>query len=461
MISVLTKLAEFVSSCTYEEIPEDVIQLIREHLLDSIGCTVAATNEQSIKVLERFVRSTPEGTGESTVIGSDKPVSLLGAALLNGSKADALEMADINKIAGGHPGGIIVPATLVVAEYLRSTGKELLTALALGYESQRVSRPLYPHNLQMGMHIAMLSGTFASAAAAGKLFKFDANTMTNALGSCSIAPLAPSEPCRCGGYAKDLYTGWAARTGVFCALLAKESFIGTPSLLDGELGVYTCLQADKPAELVASKLGEEWITRATIIKPHAACRFTHSGADAILELNPDPDEVEQINITTATMPYNLTKGPRPEDVVAARFSIPYVVAKALLEKRNLIPRDFTVEAISDQRTLALAEKVKCLLDKSLDADWQEPPLGRGMRTSIVEVVLKNGKKLNLRVDYPKGDSKNPLTWEEITRKFTALTKGFYTEKKAQQIIHLVEKMEFVEDCRVFVNMLRRDDFSGI
>jgi 2-methylcitrate dehydratase PrpD len=459
-MNVLSTLAEFLASCKYEEIPEDVIKLIREHLLDSIGCAVAATDEPSIKVLERFVRSTSEGTGDSTIIGSDQPASLFGAALINGSKTDALEMADINKIAGAHPGATIVPAALVVAEFLRSTGEELLTALAIGYESQRVTRPIYPYALEKGCHTAIISGTFGAAAATGKLFGFNSDTMINALGNCAVAPVAPSEPCRAGGHVKDLYTGWAARTGVYAALLAKEGFIGTPSLLDGELGLYTELEARKPAELVISGLGEEWITRDTIIKPHAACRFCHSGADAILELNPDPEEIESINVTVASLPYNLTRGPRPEDSVAARFSIPYAMAAALINKRNLMPKDFTLEAISDQRTLELAEKVKIALDKNLDADWQEPPFGKGHRTSIVEVVLKNGKKLNLRVDYPKGDQINPLTWKEITEKFLHLTKGYYSENRAHKIIEIVGKIELLENCRGFVKLLSRDEFIG-
>jgi 2-methylcitrate dehydratase PrpD len=460
-MTVLTKLGEFLSSCTYEDIPDDVIKIVREHLLDSIGCAVAATNEPSIKVLERFVRSTLEGTGDSTIIGSDQPASLFAAALINGSKTDALEMADINKMAGAHPGATVIPAALVVAEYLKSSGKELLTALAIGYESQRVTRPLYPHGLQKGCHTAIISGTFGAAAVTGKLFGFNSETMINALGSCAIAPVAPSQPCNAGGYVKDLYTGWAARTGIYVAFLAKESFIGTPSLLDGELGLYTELEARKPAEEVISGLGEEWISRSSIIKPHSACRFTHSGADAILELNLDPEEIESINVTVASIPYNLTRGPKPEDSVAARFSIPYVMATALINKRNVLPSDFTIDAISNPRVLAVAEKIKIVLDKNLDADWPEAPVSKGHRTSILEVVLKNGKKLNHRVDYPKGDAKNPLTWGEITEKFLHLTKGYYSEKKAQQIIKLVEKIELLEDCRGFVKLLRGDEFIGV
>jgi len=462
-MSVLTELAEFLTSRNYDNIPQDVIQIVRGHMLDSIGCAVSSSEEPSIKILERFLRSQPDGEGDHTVIGSDRGTSLLSAAFINGSKADAQEMADINMAAGGHGGATIVPAALAVAEETRCTGKELLAALACGYEAMRVTVPAYPQSLGKACHTAIINGTFGAAAATGKMYNFDNEDMINALGNCAIAPIAPSEPCNEGGYVKDLYTGAAARTGIFCALLAKEKFVGTPSLLDGKMGLFTELQVVKPASGVTDGLGDKWIVRDTIIKPHACCRFTHSSADLLLDLNLDPDQVESIDVTVATLSYNLCKGSssKLEDSVAARFSIPYVVGCAMLFKRTLIPSDFTMEAIKNPKVYEISQKVHVHHNPDMDVDWPVPPAGKGHRSSVMDIIMKDGRKIHQRVDNPKGSAENPCTWQEILNKFCLLTNGYYTPERQQQIIHAVEDLEKIGDCRGFVRLLRRDNYIGI
>jgi len=457
-MTVLSRLGEFISTCRYEDIPGDVVEIIRKSILDIIGCTVAAADQPSIKTLEKFLYSTEEGKGSSTVITGKQQVSLFGAALLNASRADALEYADVNKEVGGHPGAMVVPAALVMAEHLCSSGKELITAVALGYEAHRVTVPLYPEGFRKGLHLCMIGGTFGSAAAAGKLLGLNPLELTNALGNCAVAPVAPFEPCRVGGHVKDLYTGWAARTGIFAALLAKNSFSGTSSLVDGELGLLKALGALRPAEDSLWGLGSEWVTRATCIKPHASCRFTHSSADAALELVKkyliDPEKILSVEVTTDTVPFQLNRGPRPKDTIAARFSIPYVVATVLTKKRPIRPMDITVEKISDESILNLSDKVKVHLDKKLDDDYAEPPLGKGYRTSIIELSLIDGRKLVQRVDYPKGDPLNPVTWEEVVDKFLQITKGYIDDSNAHDIVDMIYNLESLENCCALLKKLR-------
>ena len=99
-MAVVLELAKFFAPVEYGDIPEDVREIARKSLLDGVGCGVAGIAPEAISRLQRFIFSTEEGVGESTVLGLGRSASLLGATLLNGSQIDSLEFADVNKEVG-------------------------------------------------------------------------------------------------------------------------------------------------------------------------------------------------------------------------------------------------------------------------------------------------------------------------------------------------------------------------
>jgi 2-methylcitrate dehydratase PrpD len=352
---------------------------------------------------------------------------------------------------------MVVPAALGVGEHVGASGKDVLLSVALGYEAHRVGVPLYPHAFRNGIHLVMFGGTFGAMATAGKLMGLQQEALTNAFGICAVVPVAPFEPCRVGGDVKDLYTGWAARTGVFSCLLAKTGFTGTKSIFEGELGLYRALGAQKDPYTAVKGLGDEWIIRATCVKPHASCRFTHSSADAAYGLAKDHDfeiaDVEKIEIVTDTIPFQLNKGPAPSTAIDARFSIPYVVAVMLAKKRPIVLEDFSQDMLMNPTLKELGEKVEVKLDRSLDNLYPEPPEGKGHRTAIMKIKLKNGKQLQSRVDFPKGDPMNPVTMEEVTEKFRHIAIPVLGRTRAEELIEMVLNLEACPDSRKLVRKL--------
>jgi len=457
MAALTEVVGEFICQTEYEDLPDDVIDRARMTLLDSIGCALGGGKQKSIRILEDFILSTPEGSGTNTVFGTKDKASLLGAILLNASRADALEYSDVNKLTGGHPGCMVVTSALNMAEDRKTSGKDLLLAITLGYEAHRLAIPLYPKAFRDGLHFVMFGGTLGACAVAGKILRLSPQEMSHALGICGVAPVAPFEPCRVGGYAKDLYTGWSARTGVFAALLAKTGFTGTATLFEGELGLYKALGAQKGPTTAIEGLGKGWVIRKSCIKPHASCRFTHSSADAALaivqqrEIN--PDEIERIKVITDTVPYQLNRGPTPQDAIDARFSIPFAVATVLLRKRFITIEDFEDIKLKDDSIRDLAMKVEVTLDKDLDRLYPEPPLGRGFRTAIMEIQFKDGTRISKRVDYPKGDPNNPLSWGEVELKFRNQAQRVITPKQTDRIINLIHNVEELDNINIITSLL--------
>lgn len=457
METVSGRLAGFIAETTYDVIPEDVREISRKAILDVIGCIFGAIDEESCRILEEFVLESGEGKGKCTVIGTSKKASLLGSILVNASRADALEYSDVNKAGGGHPGSMVVPTALAVAETSGASGKDLLTAVALGYEAHRVAVPLYPQAFRDGIHLVMFGGTFGAMATAAKLMGLSRTHLNNAFGICAVVPVAPFEPCRVGGQVKDLYTGWSARTGVLACLLAKKGLTGTGTILEGDLGLYRALHATKAASTALEGLGKDWITRATCVKPHASCRFTHSSADAALGLALTHDfgmnDIEGIEIVTDTVPYQLNKGSSPTTPIDARFSIPYVVAIALSKKRLVMLDDFSPEMLKDPIINSICRKISVRLDASLDALYPEPPEGIGYRTCIMKIRLANGQELQNRVDYPKGDPMNPVTFEEVTEKFRRITERTLSRRRVKMIVDWVKNLEECADCGSVIRQL--------
>ncbi|MEW6669519.1 MAG: MmgE/PrpD family protein [Thermodesulfobacteriota bacterium] len=457
METVSGRLAGFITETGYDAIPEDVLEICRKAVLDVIGCIFGAIHEESCRILEEFVLESEEGKGNSTIIGTSKTASMLGSILVNASRADALEYSDVNKAGGGHPGCMVVPTALAVAETYGASGKDLLTAVALGYEAHRAAVPLYPQAFRDGIHLVMFGGTFGAMATAGKLMGLSQPQVKNAFGICAVVPVAPFEPCRVGGQVKDLYTGWSARTGVLACLLAKKGLTGTGTILEGDLGLYRALHASKGANSALEGLGEDWITRATCVKPHASCRFTHSSADAALGLALSHDfrvhDIEEIEIVTDTVPYQLNRGSTPITPIDARFSIPYVVAVALSKRRPVMLDDFSAEMLTDPVLNSLSKKVLVRLDKSLDALYPEPPEGMGYRTCIMKIRFTNGRELQNRVDYPKGDPMNPVTFQEVTDKFKRILEPAFSGKKVEMLVEWVRNLEECPDCRPMIRQL--------
>lgn len=457
MESISVKLSQFIERTKFEDLPEDIIEISRKSILDTIGCALGGASQSSIQCLEKFILTTEEGKGTLTIIGSPHRASLLGSICLNASRSDTLEYSDVNKIGGGHPGCMVVPTALGMGEYLASSGENLLLSVALGYEAHRVAIPLYPHAFRNGIHLVMFGGTFGAMATAGKLMGLTQKELKDAFGICAVVPVAPFEPCRVGGDVKDLYTGWAARTGVFSCLLAKSGFTGTESIFEGELGLYRALGSQKNPSTALEGLGTEWIIRATCVKPHASCRFTHSSADVALNLvwkhDLDLNSIEKIEVTTDTIPFQLNRGSTPSTPIDARFSIPYVVALALIKKRPIVLEDFLPEVLNNFMIRELAKKVYVKLDKSLDDLYPEPPEGKGYRTSIMKIQLRSGKEFESRIDFPKGDPMNPVSWEEVVEKFKNLSTPALGESKTKNVIDMVTSLEQCSDCRQLVGLL--------
>jgi 2-methylcitrate dehydratase PrpD len=131
-IKVTEKLSQFVVNLNYKDIPKDVTNIAKYLILDTIGVTLAGSQELSSKIIMNIIKKF-EGEKESTIFGCKNKTSAIYAALINGTMARALEFEETHNI-GGHPLVSILPAALSIGEKNGISGAELITSIVIGYD---------------------------------------------------------------------------------------------------------------------------------------------------------------------------------------------------------------------------------------------------------------------------------------------------------------------------------------
>src|SRR5262249_39164390 len=213
----------------------------------------------------RAARTTAErlgGTPESTVVGGALRVAAANAVLANATLAHGLDFDDTREDAIVHTGCVAVPTSLAVGEATGASGRAALAAIVAAVEVMCSVGLAVPGKFHARhYHPTALAGTFAAAAAAGKLYGLTEDELVRAFGICGSQAAGIIEYLADGSWTKRLHPGWAAHAGVVAALLAQSGFTGPESVLEGEHGFYRAFAGDvEPARLdgLLASLGRVW-----------------------------------------------------------------------------------------------------------------------------------------------------------------------------------------------------------
>jgi 2-methylcitrate dehydratase PrpD len=419
-------LARFVAESA---VPERGRAVTRRYLVDWLGSTLGG-GELHPPTLLRGVVESLGGAPQATVLATGARTSAPLAALANAAAAHVLEMDDLDRASISHPGAPVIAAALAVAERDGLDGDALLDAIAVGYEvCIRVGEALGPSHYEH-WHTTGTAGTLGAAAAAARLAHLDETGVLRALGSAGTMAAGLWEFLADGAMSKQLHPGKAAHDGVLAALLGAAGFTAATRILEGPKGVLAAMSdapdatrlVDGLAALDARSAAAPWRIEGVSFKVHASCRHTHPAVDAALALRERaglrPDDVESMHVRIYSQGLALLEGVEPTTPYAAKFSLSFCVAAALIHG-DLAPARFTDESILDARTLALAERITFAPDPALDAPYpREWP-------SIVTVRTRDGRTIEERVDHPAGDPQAPLTNAAIAVKFAALAGGLF------------------------------------
>jgi 2-methylcitrate dehydratase PrpD len=393
------------------------------------------------------------GAEESTVIGEYGKIPCVNAAFVNGALAHIHELDDGHRFAMGHPSATVIPAALAVGEKNDATGKELITAIVVGYEVfVRIACSINPSHLQRGFHTTGTCGTFGAAAASGKILGLNMNELANALGIAGIQAAGLMEVTQGESVVKPLQPGRAAQSGVLAALFAQNGITAPDTILEGENGFCRATSDSYNLQTIVRNLGKDYEIMRVYFKFHASCRHTHPSIDATLKLvneyNTAPEEIKEIRVKTYSTAYNLCgKEFEPKTVSTAKFSLPYCISAAILQ-RNVGPEVFTVEKIKDQNVLNLAKKVKVEVDPEID---KSAPKERGAK---VEIIRINGEKHECFIKNPLGEPEVPASSEDLKNKFRVLSTKVIPTDSANDLITIIDKLETLKNVKEIMEIFK-------
>ena len=405
--------AAFAAALRGEALPSDVAEAVRINLLDTLACDTAGRTAPGVTDVMALATEWG-GAPQALIWGTQTRVPAHNAAWVNGMMAHARDYDDTHDAAVLHAGVSVVPAALAAAELNpRATGADLLAGVAAGLELVcRLGVATTIGIIDSGFIYSSLFGYFGAAVAAARVAGLDAAGIQNAIGIAFSQAAGTHQVTRDAALMKRMQPGLAARAGVMSVQLAQRGISGAQNVFDGIDGLFRIYLRNgyDPARLRA-QLGERWDFTDLSYKPYPCCRLNHTGIDAALAIASqpgfDPAAVTRITAGVNHQTYQAVCTPpeirrHPTTVVQAQFSLPFTVAAALID-REIGLRHFTDEGLRRPDILALAARVECGVDDSIERDWSRS-------VSPTALVVQAGNvSFQQRVDLPSGHPKAPMS----------------------------------------------------
>lgn len=440
-------LASFAAGIEYDEIPPRVREYTKVLLLDALACAVAGHQGEETPQIAKFASALADSHESSIIAGG--ALSLAGAALLNGYLITAVTMCDAHRETLTHVTPEIVPPALGIAERDRLAGRDLLVALAAGFEvTTRIGIGVnYPVFRARGWHGPGILGPFGAAAAVGRLQRFDEDTMGRAFGLA-------------GGQAGGTFAAWGtpsvkfhqsrgALSGLMAALLAQQGYVATKEFLtakDG--GLFNIFTDGGNPQRTLADLGERWELEQVALRQWPSSSTLQGVIWSMLELvnkhGLDASSISKIRVWLGKGLYDMhgifrTYKNKFETMLSTNY-----VASVIAHDRVLTLAQFEPKRYNDETVRRFAtENVEVIQDDSLT----------GVQVKV-EAQTKDGRSIRVDCDTPPGSAETPLTLDQVETKFRTYAPTRLSADRVDAVVGMVRKIEDLRDVRELMGAMR-------
>jgi len=442
------RVAEF----GYADMPPQAIRWAKVGILDTVGVTLAGAKEPCAALLSQVLGTQP---GPSVVFGTGRTAAALDAALINGTAAHALDFDDCNNTLGGHPSVPILPALFALADETGSSGRDFVTAYVAGFEVEtKLAMSVHFQHYIKGWHPTATLGVFGAAAACSRLLGLDASQTATAL--ALAASSAAGIKANFGTMTKPLHVGRCTREGLLAARLAQAGYTANAaSVFEHEQGFFEVYNGAGTYD--AARGLDAWADPLDIVRPGIAikqypcCGSTHPAIDAAIEIAQThrlaADAIERVDVWVHARRLQHTDRPAPQSELDAKFSLQYVVARALSDASIALDH-FENGAFLDAGIARLLRRVHVAAygDDRFAAD--------NHFGGEVRVTLKDGRVLAAKVEQPFGrTSDNPLPAEHLRAKFESCAARVLETRAVAAAYAAIERIETLADMRELTRVL--------
>lgn len=447
-------LTRFIARLDYRDLPSAVGEVASLCVLDTCAAMVCGAVSPVARIGADYALSAWR-TGRASVLATGARQSAVAAAFANAIAANGTDLDDVGRFTWGHPGAMIVPTALALAEEAGSTGAMLLAAIVVGYEvAFRSGRCVNFGNGAPAVDAAREFracgswGAAACAAVAAHLTRLTNPQIAHALGIADYhAPEAPMmRDLEAPAMVKHA-NGIGAMTGIQAASLASLGFTG----------IVSRLYADAHRTWVEDIGREYWLPTGVSWKRFSCCAFAHAALDAVDQLcrnyGPFIDRVRAIRVQAYSDAVRL--GVRvPNTSEEAQFSLSWPIAILVMDG-EVHPRAMSAARVRDPRTRALAACVEVAESPDLTALYlkSEAEQPGGEEAALVEIELTDGTVLGpvkgINVMFP-----NPLPGRDVVEaKFRWAVADVLPEDQIDAVCLLAQELPRLNSLHEFIRLL--------
>ena len=454
------QVSSFVCTTSLDAVPPETVLKAKHSILDGLGLAVAGARTEGVHIAAAEIASYATRAGDSTVLGPGTRLPARFAAFLNGMAIHADDFDDTqlavlpDRVYGllTHPTAPVLPVVLALAERDGRSGADLLTAYLVGVEVESaIAESIDPRHYDAGFHSTGTAGTFGAAAGAARLLGYDVATTATALALAGSQASGLRE--NFGTMTKPFHAGHAAEGGLLAASLAGRGFTTAPNILEARRGFFSAAGGGYDPAKITDGLGDPWTFAdpGVSIKPFPSGSLTHPAMTEFLDLVRTHDlraeDVEEVYVGTNRHMPNALIHHRPDDHLAAKFSMEFCIAILLLRRRAGLA-EFRDELVHDPGVKATIEKVRFEVDPEAEA------AGYNTMTSIIRVRMTDGRQIEGRAAFAKGSPANPMSEAELREKFLdCLAQGGIGADAGQRAADLILDLESQQDLGAITRLL--------
>jgi 2-methylcitrate dehydratase PrpD len=459
--SLTAYVARFITETKASRIPADVMHLGKRSILDGIGLALAGNAAESGNLVRQYLKTLGCPTDKGcTVIGTPLKVPARFAAFANGIAIHADDYDDTqlavakDRVYGllTHPTAPALPPALALGELANRSGLDVLTAYQVAVEVEtKIAEAINPRHYDQGFHSTATIGAIGAAAGAAKLLGLNAEQTQRALGIGASQAAGLRESF--GTMTKPFHPGRSAESGVVAAEFAKLGWTSTPIVLEAGRGFFQAAGGGYDAAAIDGKLGNPWTFTfpGVSIKPHPSGSLTHPGMGLMLELirkhDIRPQQVAKVKVGTNRHMPNALIHRRPRNELQAKFSMEFCMAILLLERKAGLA-EFTDEVVNRPDVQRMIERIEFGVHPEAEAAGYEK------MTTIIDIELTDGRRINGRADFGKGSPTNPMTDDELATKFRECASwGKLPKTTADKVVEMVFGLEKLKSIRNLTRLL--------
>ncbi|MGZ5090843.1 MAG: MmgE/PrpD family protein [Burkholderiales bacterium] len=443
----IEKLAQFAADTQWQDIPESVQRHAKLVFLDTLGVILAGSVRPEVQQLRERLAATA-GTGATVYARSCPTNDPRTAALLNGIAGRAIELCEGLRLVSGQAAMQVLPGVLAVGEAAQRSGREMITAMVLGYDvaarlcTAFTARPLAHQNGQASL--------LAAAAAGARMRGLTATEVSRAMRIATTLVLTPSYTnAVAGATTLNVAGGMSGFVGALAPDLALAGFEAQNDAIEEALG--NLVGSGFNRDHLLDGLGTRWEITRNYFRLYACCNPVHPALDSLQEvlktLHPKAEDIERVDIATYRFA-SVMRNPDPPNYFASKYSLPHAAA-VMVVRGNAGHGSIDDSALHDPAITALRHRVRVTEDTAMSA------VAPRLRPARVTVTLKDGRESTHACESHRGDFNNPFDESEIRDKFRELAGHVLNAEGLTHIEEAVDRCEQWASVRELTDLMRR------